>query len=55
VGQTRLADNTNREQAQHLQLGASNTGRGEEMSRTIWFILGIIGLIVVVAWVVNNI
>ena len=26
-----------------------------EMSRTIWFVLGIIGLIVVVVWVVNRI
>lgn len=26
-----------------------------EMSRSIWFILGIIGLIVVVVWVVNRI
>jgi len=25
------------------------------MSRTIWFVLGIIGLIVVVIWVVNRI
>jgi len=25
------------------------------MSRTIWFVLGIIGLIVVVVWVVNRI
>lgn len=56
VGQNRLIGNHHVSGAPHQQTGGIRNQEEEvEMSRMIWFVLGIIGLIVVIVWVVGRI